>query len=72
MSGKKRNRSDPSRERFEDQATEQGRGLFAEFWDFFCTNKKWWMIPIVVVLLLMAGLILLSGTALAPFIYTLF
>ena len=72
MSRKKHKRTEPSGERFEDQAAEQGRGLIAEFWDFFLTNKKWWMIPIVVVLLLLAGLVLLSGTALAPLIYTLF
>jgi hypothetical protein len=61
-----------AREQFEAQADQQGTGLIAEFWEFFRSNKKWWMIPIVVVLLLLAGLVLLGGTALAPFIYTLF
>jgi hypothetical protein len=59
-------------ERFESQATEQSVGLVAEFWEFLRTNKKWWMVPIVVTLLLLTGLVLLGGTALAPFIYTLF
>ncbi len=72
MSSKKKTASETSRKRFEDRATEQGTGLIAEFRDFFLANKKWWMIPIVVMLLLLAGLVLLSGTALAPFIYTLF
>jgi hypothetical protein len=72
MSREEQQSSDTVRERFEDQAAEQGSGLVAEFWEFFLSNKKWWMIPIVVVLLLMAGLVLLSGTALAPLIYTLF
>jgi hypothetical protein len=58
--------------RFEDQAAEPRTGLVAEFWEFFRTNKKWWMVPIVVVLLVVAGIVLLGGTALAPFIYTLF
>jgi hypothetical protein len=61
-----------ARERFEVQANQQGAGLIAEFWEFFRTNKKWWMVPIVVVLLILAGLVLLGGTALAPFIYTMF
>jgi Family of unknown function (DUF5989) len=72
MRRKKRHTSETNRERFEDRAADQGTGFLAEFWDFFLTNKKWWMIPIVVVLLLLAGLVLLGGTALAPFIYTLF
>ncbi|MCY4078101.1 MAG: DUF5989 family protein [Acidobacteria bacterium] len=44
----------------------------AELWDFLATNKKWWLTPIVIVLLLVGTLILVSGTAAAPFIYTLF
>ena len=47
-------------------------GLLAELWEFMATNKKWWLTPIVVVLLLVGALILMSGTAAAPFIYTLF
>lgn len=58
---------------FERLAAEQGeRGVLAEFWDFLCNNKKWWLLPILVVLLLIGALLLLSGTAIAPFIYTLF
>ena len=48
------------------------QSLFREFVDFLKTNKKWWLAPIVVVMLLMGVLILLSGSAAAPFIYTLF
>ena len=51
---------------------EASRSLAGEFWDFLRENKKWWLAPIVVVLLLLGVLILLSGTAAAPFIYTLF
>jgi len=35
-------------------------------------NKKWWLLPIVVVMLGFGLLVFLSGTAAAPFIYTLF
>jgi hypothetical protein len=71
---RKKKKSSPSdhRERFEAQAAEQDPGLVVEFWQFVRTNKKWWMIPIVAVLLVLAGLIFLGGTALAPFVYTLF
>jgi hypothetical protein len=69
---KRKTPSTAKRERFEVQAAKPGTGLIAEFWEFFRTNKKWWMIPIVVVLLVLAGLVLLGGTALAPFIYTMF
>jgi len=46
--------------------------LAAEFWHFLRQNKKWWLLPIVVVLVLFGALVFLSGTAAAPFIYTLF
>jgi len=46
--------------------------LVGEFWSFLAHNKKWWLMPIVVVMLLLGVLILLSGSAGAPFIYTLF
>jgi len=58
---------------FEKASREAGRGgLLGELWGFLRENKKWWLLPILVVLLLFGLLILLSGTALAPFIYTLF
>jgi len=60
------------RDRFEQQATESQAGLAREFLDFLFYNKKWWLTPIVLVLLLVGVLVLLSGTAAAPFIYTLF
>tara|TARA_B100000586_G_scaffold248329_1_gene205578 strand:+ start:25 stop:183 length:159 start_codon:yes stop_codon:yes gene_type:complete len=44
-----------------------------EFWDFLKVRKKWWLAPIIVFLVLFSLLIVLTeGTALAPFIYTLF
>ena len=44
-----------------------------EFWDFLRERKKFWLLPILLVLLLFGGLIVLTqGSAIAPFIYTLF
>ena len=47
-------------------------GIVREFLAFLGENKKWWLIPLLVILVLMGALILLSGSAAAPFIYTLF
>lgn len=47
--------------------------ILSEFWDFLKVRKKWWLTPIVLVLLLMGALIIFTqGSAVAPFIYTLF
>ncbi len=47
--------------------------LAREFWLFLKVRKKWWLAPIVIVLGLMGLLIVATeGSALAPFIYTLF
>jgi hypothetical protein len=44
-----------------------------ELWAFMRERKKFWLAPIVVVLLLLGSLIVLTqGSAIAPFIYTLF
>ncbi len=44
-----------------------------EFWDFFKERKKYWLLPIIIVLALFGMLIVLSqGSAVAPFIYTIF
>jgi hypothetical protein len=53
-------------------AEERSTGLLSETWAFLKENKKWWLLPIVGVLLLFGALVLLSGSAVAPFIYTLF
>ncbi len=47
-------------------------GLVREFVEFLGENKKWWLAPIIVSVLLLGALVLLGGTAAAPFIYTLF
>ena len=57
-----------------EQIAKSGRqsGMGTELWRFLRQTKKWWLLPIVVVLLAFGVLIALSGTAAAPFIYTLF
>ena len=48
-------------------------GFFKELWGFLRTRKKWWLLPIVIMLLLLGLLIVFTeGSAIAPFIYTLF
>jgi hypothetical protein len=47
--------------------------IVAEFWGFLRAHKKYWLLPILLVLLIFGGLfILVQGSAVAPFIYTLF
>ncbi|MCK5010787.1 MAG: hypothetical protein KAS98_09900 [Deltaproteobacteria bacterium] len=47
--------------------------IIKEFWLFLKVRKKWWLAPIVIFLLLLGALIILTeGSAVAPFIYTLF
>ena len=44
-----------------------------DLWDFLKERKKWWLLPLIVVLLLVGALLFLSsGSAIAPFIYTVF
>jgi hypothetical protein len=44
-----------------------------ELWAFMKARKKFWLLPIIILLLLLGGLLVLAqGSAVAPFIYTLF
>ena len=46
---------------------------FKDLWNFLKERKKWWLLPVLLVLLLVGALIILSsGTAVAPFVYTVF
>ena len=47
-------------------------GFLRELFDFMRDNKKWWLTPIILALLAVTLLVVLGGTAAAPFIYTLF
>jgi uncharacterized protein DUF5989 len=56
-----------------NKSTDSKFSILSEFWGFMKTRKKWWLGPIILVMLLMSLLIILSeGSAVAPFIYTLF
>ena len=57
---------------FQAQAGEKRSGLVREFIDFLGENKKWWLAPIIISILLLGLLVVLGGSAAAPFIYTLF
>jgi len=59
--------------RFEEISQTQSKsGLLADMKFFFVHSKKWWMFPIIGLLILFGALMVLGGTAAAPFIYTLF
>ena len=56
-----------------EKASQQKQGnLLSEFWGFLKQNKKFWLLPLILVMLALAALLILSSTAAAPFIYTLF
>jgi drug/metabolite transporter superfamily protein YnfA len=58
---------------FQDAAgVNRQTGFAAEFWHFLRHSRKWWLLPIVVILAVFGLLMVLSSTAAAPFIYTLF
>lgn len=47
--------------------------FISDLWGFLKIRKKFWLLPLIAVLVLLGGLIILgSGSAVAPFIYTLF
>ena len=47
--------------------------ILKEFWDFLKVRKKWWLMPIVLFLLMLGAILVAAkGSALAPFIYSLF
>ena len=53
--------------------TVANRGLVGEMWMFMRERKKWWLLPVIIVMLLVGTLLIFAqGSALAPFIYTIF
>jgi hypothetical protein len=47
--------------------------LLSELWAFMRERKKWWLLPIIVVMVTVGALLVFAqGSALAPFIYTIF
>ncbi len=57
---------------FEQLSKEKRPSLIAEFLGFLGHNKKWWLLPIILIMLLLGVLVLMSSSALAPFLYPLF
>src|SRR5438552_11511735 len=48
-------------------------GILGEFWAFLRMRKKWWLAPVVMMIVLLGALIFFTqGSAVAPFIYTIF
>jgi Family of unknown function (DUF5989) len=57
---------------FRDQAAGKQKSAGAQFLHFLLHNKKWWLTPIILLLVLLGVLIILGGSGVAPFIYSLF
>lgn len=64
--------SKETKNRFETAGHGKPTGILGEVFQMLRQNKKYWLIPILLILLALGALVLLSGTAVAPFIYTLF
>jgi hypothetical protein len=48
-------------------------GLLIELWRFMRVRKKFWLMPILIMMVVFGGLVMLTkGSAVAPFVYTLF
>lgn len=49
------------------------RKLILELWSFMRVTRKWWLLPVITVMMVVGSLLIFAqGSALAPFIYTLF
>ena len=57
---------------FNELARQERSSIVKEFLLFLKYNKKWWLLPILITLLLLGLLVILSSSAIAPFIYPLF
>lgn len=65
-------REPPQEDAFETEARKRPRSMLLEIGAFLRATKAYWLTPIVLLLVVFAGLLALSGTAAAPFVYTLF
>ena len=63
---------DDSPHSFDAADKKKQASLLSEALQFFCQNKKYWLIPILLLLLVLGALVIFGGTAAAPFIYSLF
>jgi hypothetical protein len=57
---------------FEGQSQQRQPSIVVEFADFLIHNKRWWLTPIFLVLLVISIFVMLTSTAVGPFIYVLF
>jgi Family of unknown function (DUF5989) len=64
--------SNPSSDFENAAAAQRDASLVRELWGLVYNSKKWWLVPVLVALLLIGLMLLASGSAAAPFIYTLF
>lgn len=55
-----------------EKAAPKNASVVSEVLGFLGQNKKWWLLPVMGTLLVLGALVLLSTTAAAPFVYTLF
>ena len=72
MSTEEMDSKDDAAREFEEAAKARSNNVLLEFWEFLKGNKKWWLLPILIAVLGIGALLVLSSTAVAPFIYTLF
>jgi len=61
-----------SGQEFARDGAKQRRSFLSDYVYLVRSNRKWWMLPLLLILLAFGGLMVLSGTGVAPFIYTLF
>jgi hypothetical protein len=64
------NRKD--RATFEQLADQKPPSFVREVWVLLSTDRRWWLAPVVIAILVLGALVMLTGTGVAPFIYTLF
>jgi uncharacterized membrane protein SpoIIM required for sporulation len=58
--------------KFQDEADNKPQNQLSEFLQFLVNNKKWWITPIALLLIVLGVLVMLGGSGVAPFIYSLF
>ena len=57
---------------FEKAVAGRSGGVVSDFWHLLRRTGKWWLGPLVLMMLALGALMMLTGTGVAPFIYTLF
>jgi len=64
--------NEENKARFEKASADRESSLVGEFMAMVKENKKYWLVPLIVALLVFGLIIILAGSAAAPFIYTIF